>query len=44
MVFEDIMSKELGDIDYNTNEYLNLGASGMYTDCSKFSSFLISRL
>ena len=27
MVFEDIMSKELGDIDYNTNEYLNLGAS-----------------
>ena len=26
LVFENIMSKELGDIDYNENEYLNLGA------------------
>ena len=25
-IFESIMSKELGDIDYNKNEYLNLGA------------------
>ena len=27
IVFENIMSKALGDIDYNENEYLNLGAS-----------------
>ena len=27
MVFEQIMSKELGDIDYTEEEYLNLGAS-----------------
>ncbi len=27
IVFENIMSKSLGDIDYNENEYLNLGAS-----------------
>lgn len=27
LVFEDIMSKELGDIEYNQEEYLNLGAS-----------------
>ena len=27
IVFENIMSKTLGDIDYNENEYLNLGAS-----------------
>ena len=27
LVFENIMSKELGDIDYNQDEYLNLGAS-----------------
>ena len=27
IVFENIMSKQLGDIDYNKNEYLNLGAS-----------------
>ena len=26
LVFENIMSKELGDIDYNKNEYLNPGA------------------
>ncbi len=26
LVFENIMSKELGDIQYNENEYLNLGA------------------
>lgn len=27
LVFESIMSKELGDINYNENEYLNYGAS-----------------
>ncbi len=27
IVFENIMSKELGDIDYNEEEYLNLGAN-----------------
>ena len=27
MIFEDIMSRELGDIDYTQEEYLNLGAS-----------------
>ena len=27
LVFEDIMSEELGDIDYNEEEFLNLGAS-----------------
>ncbi len=27
LVFEDIMSEELGDIEYNQEEYLNLGAS-----------------
>ena len=27
LVFETIMSKELGDIDYNENEYLNYGAN-----------------
>ena len=27
LVFENIMSKSLGDIDYNEDEYLNLGAS-----------------
>ena len=26
LIFEDIMSKELGDIDYNKEEFLNLGA------------------
>ena len=26
IIFENIMSKELGDIDYNEDEYLNLGA------------------
>ena len=26
LIFQDIMSKELGDIDYNKDEYLNLGA------------------
>ena len=33
LVFENIMSKELGDIDYNQDEYLNLGAS--YVDISE---------
>ena len=27
LIFEDIMSKVLGDIDYNQEEFLNLGAS-----------------
>lgn len=27
LVFEDLMSKELGEIDYNKEEYLNLGAN-----------------
>lgn len=27
LIFEDIMSKALGDIDYNQEEFLNLGAS-----------------
>lgn len=27
LVFENIMSKKLGDIEYNENEYLNLGAN-----------------
>ena len=27
LIFEDIMSKDLGDIDYNEEEYLNLGAN-----------------
>ena len=27
IIFEEIMSKELGNIEYNENEYLNLGAS-----------------
>ena len=27
LVFKEIMSKELGDIDYNEKEYLNLGAN-----------------
>ena len=27
IIFENIMSKDLGDIDYNENEYLNLGAN-----------------
>ena len=35
MIFEDIMSKELGDIDYTQEEYLNLGAS--FEDTSKES-------
>ena len=27
LVFEDIMSRELGNIEYNQDEYLNLGAN-----------------
>lgn len=27
LIFDNIMSKDLGDIDYNENEYLNLGAN-----------------
>ena len=33
MVFKNIMSKKLGDIDYNENEFLNLGAN--YEETSK---------
>ena len=33
LVFEAIMSKKLGDIDYNENEYLNYGAN--YPDLEK---------
>ncbi len=31
-IFEQIMSKELGDIDYNEDEYLNLGADYPQTE------------
>ena len=33
LIFEDIMSKILGDIDYNREEFLNLGAS--YPECEQ---------
>lgn len=32
LVFKNIMSKKLGDIDYNENEFLNLGANYEKTD------------
>lgn len=32
LIFEDIMSKDLGDIDYNEEEYLNLGANYLKTE------------
>lgn len=32
LVFEDIMSRELGDIDYNESEFLNQGANYQETD------------
>ena len=32
LIFKDIMSKKLGDIDYSEEEYLNLGASFEETD------------
>ena len=27
IIFQEIMSKDLGDVDYNEDEYLNLGAT-----------------
>ena len=35
LVFESIMSKELGDINYNENEYLNYGANYPETEEAK---------
>ena len=35
IVFENIMSKKLGDIDYNENEFLNLGANYEEIDDNK---------
>lgn len=32
LIFDNIMSKELGDIDYNEEEYLNLGANFEQTE------------
>lgn len=37
LVFENIMSKELGDIDYNEDEFLNLGAN--YEELEKDANF-----
>ena len=36
IIFENIMSKKLGDIDYNEKEYLNLGAN--FEECDKLTS------
>jgi ATP-dependent helicase/nuclease subunit A len=36
IIFENIMSKKLGDIDYNEKEYLNLGAS--FEECKELTS------
>lgn len=38
LIFKNIMSKELGDIDYNNDEFLNLGAN--YPKESENKSFL----
>ena len=38
IVFEQIMSKELGDIDYTEEEYLNLGANFEETDKSSIKT------
>ena len=38
LVFENIMSKDLGDIDYNQEEYLNLGASYEEVDEQNFKT------
>ena len=41
IIFQEIMSKDLGDVDYNEDEYLNLGATyaepriGKYRFCRK---------
>ena len=37
LVFESIMSKELGDINYNENEYLNYGAN--YTEPEEIKNY-----
>ena len=36
IIFENIMSKKLGDIDYNEKEYLNLGAD--FEECKELTS------
>ena len=36
IIFENIMSKKLGDIDYNEKEYLNLGAN--FEECKELTS------
>ena len=36
IIFENIMSKKLGDIDYNEKEYLNLGAN--FEECNELTS------
>ena len=36
IIFENIMSKKLGDIDYNEKEYLNLGAN--FEECDQLTS------
>ena len=38
LIFKDIMSKELGDIDYSEEEYLNLGASFQETEKQSIKS------
>ncbi len=39
-IFEQIMTKELGDINYNKEEYLNLGANYPENEKSKFKTEL----
>ena len=39
MVFEEIMSKKLGDIDYNEQEYLNLGANYLKPEDKKIQNY-----
>ncbi len=42
IIFEEIMSKELGNIEYNENEYLNLGASYPERNDAKAECYLIN--
>ncbi len=42
IIFEEIMSKELGNIEYNENEYLNLGASYPERNDVKAECYLIN--
>lgn len=42
LVFESIMSKELGDINYNENEYLNYGANYPEPEEIKIMQVLLS--